>query len=299
MANILYPPPRPQSVGEILDSTFRLFGATLLKCLPYAILGVIVGQLGSLYDLLKNGRPRLDAASRLALAQDRMWWLASLVGFVLTLVFTNAVILRQFALASGRGAAAGAELPRALGRVPGVLLIVIVMGLAIVGTMIPVMLVVALPLGLATGLASGGGQQGAIWGTVIFVLLALIAVSWIVIRWICSTAVYLLTERGPLASMGHSWRLTSGSFWRLSVIYTVAVVLLLVFYLIATVLGTAVAAAIAHGDLAVMTAVMSTVVVVLGAFAAPFYSALMLAVYGDLTVRREGADLAQRIAAAE
>lgn len=297
MANILYPPPRPQSVGEILDSTFRIFGATLLKCLPYAILGVILGQLGSLYDLLKNGRARLDPVSRLALVRDRTWWLASLVGFVLALVFTNAVILRQFSLASGHGVAAGAELRRAVGRVPGVVLIFILFMLTIVGTMIPVTIIVALPLGLATGAARGGGA-GAIWGTVIFILLALIAISWIVIRWICSTAVYLLTERGPLASMGHSWRLTSGSFWRLSVIYTVAVVLMLVFYLLASVLGTAVAAAIAHGDLAVMTAVMSTVIVLLGAFAAPFYSALMLAVYGDLTVRREGADLAQRIAAA-
>lgn len=298
MANILYPPPRPQSVGEILDSTFRIFGATLLKCLPYAILGVIVGQLGSLYDLLKNGRPRLDPVSRLALVQDRRWWLASLIGFVLALVFTNAVILRQFSLASGREVAAGVELRRAVGRVPGVLLIFILMMLSMVGTMIPVTVIVAVPLGLAAGGAAlGAGQQGALWGTVIFLLLALIAISWIVIRWICSTAVYLLTARGPLASMGYSWRLTSGSFWRLSVIYTVAVVLMLVFYLIASVLGTAVAAAIANGDLAVMTAVMSTVIVLLGAFAAPFYSALMLSVYGDLTVRREGADLAQRIAA--
>lgn len=294
MANILYPPARPQSVGEILDSTFRIFGATLLKCLPYAILGVIVGQLGSVYDLLKNGRPTLDPVSRLALVQDRKWWLAILVGFLLALVFTNAVILRQFSLASGRGVAAGAELRRAVGRLPGVLLIVIVWGLAIAGTMIPVTIIVAVPLGLAS---AGGARQGAIWGTVIFILVALVAISWIVIRWICSTAVYLLTERGPLASMGHSWRLTSGSYWRLSVVYTVAVVLMLVFYLIASVLGTAVAAAIAHGDLAVMTAVMTTVVVLLGAFAAPFYSALMLAVYGDLTVRREGADLSQRIAA--
>jgi hypothetical protein len=38
--------------------------------------------------------------------------------------------------------------------------------------------------------------------------------------------------------------------------------------------------------------------VLLGAIAAPFYSGLMLAVLGDLSVRREGADIAQRIAAA-
>jgi hypothetical protein len=216
----------------------------------------------------------------------------------LALLFANAVMLRQYALARGRETAAGAELVRAAARVLGVVLIVILMMLAAVVTMIPVGLAVALPLGAAGALA-GGGTQGAVWTAVVVALVALVAVSWIVIRWICSTLIYVLTDRGPFASMGHSWRLTSGSFWRLFIIYSVAMVILIVFYFIAVLIGTAVAAALAHGDLVVMAAVMSMVVVVLGAIAAPFYSALMLSVYGDLSVRREGADLAQRLAAAE
>lgn len=299
MANILYPPSRPQSVGEILDSTFRIFGATLVKCLPYAIAGVIVGQLPNLYDLLKNGKPRVDPASRLALMHDPNFWLSYAVGLLLALLFGNAVMLRQYALVSGRQTAAGAELLRATARAPGVLLIIILMMLAMVGTMIPVVIAIALPLGVAGALGGGGVQQGAVWTALIFALVVLIAISWIVIRWICSALVYVLTDRGPFASMGHSWRLTSGSFWRLFVIYSVAIVILIVFYFIAVLFGTAVAAALAHGDVVVMAAVMSMVVVVLGAIAAPFYSALMLAVYGDLSVRKEGADLAQRLAAAE
>jgi hypothetical protein len=298
MANILFPPSRPQSVGEILDSTFRIFGATLVKCLPYAIAGVIAGQLPNLYDLLKNGKPQMDPATRLALMHDRMFWLSYAVGLFLALLFANAVMLRQYALARGRETAAGAELMRGTARAPGVVLIVIVLMLTMVVTMIPVGIAVALPLGVA-GAFAGAGAKGAVWATVVFLLVALLAVSWIVIRWICSTLIYVLTDRGPFASMGHSWRLTSGSYWRLSIIYLVALVILIVFYFIAALLGTAVAAALAHGDVVVMAAVMSMVVVVLGAIAAPFYSALMLSVYGDLSVRREGADLAQRLAAAE
>ncbi len=297
MANILYPPSRPQSVGEILDSAFRIFGATLVKCLPYGIAGVILGQLPNLYDLAKNGRLRVDPASRLALVQDRIFWLSYIVGLFLALLFANAVMLRQYALVRGQETAAGEELRRGAARVPGVVLIVIVMMLAMLATMIPVIIAVALPLGALRGFGAGAGQ-GAAWSAVIFALIALLAVSWIVIRWICSTVVYVLTDRGPLASLGYSWRLTSGSFWRLFVIYSVALVILVVFYFIATLLGTAVAAVLAHGDVVVMAAVMSVVVVVLGAIAAPFYSALMLAVYGDLSVRKEGADLALRLAAA-
>jgi len=53
----------------------------------------------------------------------------------------------------------------------------------------------------------------------------------------------------------------------------------------------------ARGDMAVLTAVSTVVVVILGAIGTPFYSALALAVFGDLSARREGADLAQRISA--
>jgi hypothetical protein len=285
-------------VGEILDSTFRIFSATLVKCLPYAILAVILGQLPNLYDLLKSGRPRADLASRLALVRDPVFWLMYLVGIVLTLLFTNAIVLRQCTLASGREAAASAELRRGAVHVPGVIVIAIVLVLAVIASLVPVFIIAA-ALGLSAGMARGLGQPAAVGAVIAFYLLVLVAVSWVLIRWVSATPIYLLTERGPLASLSHSWRLTAGSFWRLSVIYAVAVVLLIVFYFLAAVVGTAVAAALAHGDLAVMTAVLTTVVVVLGAIAAPFYSALMLAVYGDLSVRREGTDLAQRIAAAE
>lgn len=300
MANILYPPSRPQSVGEILDSTFRIFGATLVKCLPYAIAGVILGQLPNLYDLFKHGKPsRMDPASRLALVHDGMFWLLYAVGLFLAMLFANAVALRQFALARGREAQAGAELRRAAARVPGMVLMGIILVVVMFVTMIPVVILVAVPFGIAGTFGGGAGGHGAVWGAVFFFLAFLIAVSWIVIRWICCGVIYLLTDRGPFESLGHSWKLTSGSFWRLSVIYTVAVVILIVFYFIAVLLGTAFAAALAHGDLVMMAAVMSIVVVVLGAIAAPFYSALMLSVYGDLSVRKEGADLAQRLAAAE
>jgi hypothetical protein len=52
-----------------------------------------------------------------------------------------------------------------------------------------------------------------------------------------------------------------------------------------------------HGDVAVVSAAVAVVMVFVGALATPFYSALGLAVLGDLSVRTEGADLAQRIAA--
>ncbi|TLY71073.1 MAG: hypothetical protein E6K46_07355 [Gammaproteobacteria bacterium] len=108
-------------------------------------------------------------------------------------------------------------------------------------------------------------------------------------------AVLLVTGRGPLASLVHSFRLTSGSFWRLTLIYTVAFVLLMVLYLVSGLLAGLVSVLLAHGDIAVITAATTVFVVILSAVGTPFFWALALAVLGDLSVRKEGADLAQRL----
>jgi hypothetical protein len=76
MVHILYPPSRPQSVGEVLDSAFRIYSTTLLRCLPYSFASVILGQLLSLFDVLhRHGN---SAAALRSLQIDRLasplWW---------------------------------------------------------------------------------------------------------------------------------------------------------------------------------------------------------------------------------
>ena len=55
MSSILYPPARPQSIGEVLDSAFRIFKVTLLRCLPYGVLATVANQLQNIY-LIMSGR---------------------------------------------------------------------------------------------------------------------------------------------------------------------------------------------------------------------------------------------------
>lgn len=292
MPNILYPPPRPQSVGEILDSAFRIFGATLLKCLPYSFLGVIVGHLTTMYDLA-TGHPIVPTTLRARQTHDPLWWILFVVAAFAAVTLANAVLLRQYALATGHPAATATELSTGARRVAGILLIAILMTLAVVATFIPLIVVASL---MSVG-SSTPTVPALIWVIVGLVVVALIAASWAVIRWICAGPVYLLTDRGPVASMRHSWQLTAGNFWRLSVIYAVGVVLIIVLYVLSGVVGAVIALLLAHGDVAVITATSAVLVTLLGAVVTPFYSALVLAVFGDLSVRGEGADLAQRISA--
>ena len=271
MGEILYPPPRPQSVGEILDAGFRIFRATVLKCLPYATVAVVASQLPNVY-YLATGRAVLTAGKSV----DVRWLTLYVVGYLIAMILWSAVLLRQYALATGHEAETGTELSTAVRRFPGMVLLGILTALAVGVWFVP---------GLAL---AGAARFGAM-------LLLAIPACYVVVALSCGWSVLLVTGRGAVASLIHSWRLTSGSFWRLSLIYTVAFVLLMVLYVASAVIAAMVSALLAHGDIAVVTAVTAVLVVILNAVATPFYWALALAILGDLSVRKEGADLAQRL----
>jgi len=282
MTPILYPPSRPQSVGEVLDTGFRIFTASLVKCLPYAALAVVSGQLPTLYQVA-IGRSLLQAAQQRY--RDPVWWLLEALAIVGTITLSNALLMRQHALATARPTATGAELARGLRLMPAVVLI----GLLVVLAMVPSGMVAGLVVGLR------GGASGLV--VLLVVLAALTPAAWVLLRWSCSVPTLVITGRGALASMSHSWQLTAGNFWRLSLIYTVAIILIVVLYVLSGIVSGIVSLLIARGDIAVFTATAAAIVVLLGAIATPFYSALAVAVLGDLSVRKEGGDLAQRIAA--
>jgi hypothetical protein len=273
MPRTLYPPSRPQSVGEILDAAFRIFRATVLKCLPFATLALIAGQLPNIYYLATGGVAAMVAAS-----YQPLWWVLYFVGYVISLVLWSLILLRQYAVAAGRSSTPDAEPAAVLRRAPAIVLMWILVGLAIGIWFVPAIML-----------------HGA--GMVVAALLLAIPASYVFVRLSLAWVALLLTGKGAAASLNYSWLLTAGSFWRLSLIYTVAIILLFVLYVLSGVIAMVLALPFARGDMAVLTAVSTVVVVILGAIGTPFYSALALAVFGDLSARREGADLAQRISA--
>jgi hypothetical protein len=273
MANVLYPPPRPQSVGEILDSAFRIFRATLVKCLPYAIAAVIAGQLPNIYYLV-SGRSMLQGLT--GQFRDPVWDTLYILGYLIAVVLWSAVLLRQYGLATGHPADTGSELSTAVRRLPAMVLLGILTGCAIGIWFVP---------GLAL---QGTARLGAL-------LLLAIPACYMAVALSCGWAVLLVTGKGAVASLIHSYRLTSGSFWRLTLIYTVAFVLLMVLYMVSGLIAGLVSVLLGHGDIAVITAATTVFVVILSAVGTPFFWALALAVLGDLSVRKEGADLAQRL----
>jgi hypothetical protein len=279
MSTVPYPPERQLSVGEVLDLSFRIYRATFVKCLLFATCGVIAGQLAGIYALLRGrnlAQAPAAAAAMLALMQDRTLVALYIVGLVLTLLFYAAVLLRQHAVITD--GAGGGELTAALRRTPALVGLVVLIGLGCLACFVP-------------ALVTGGALR------VLLIVAGVVALSYGLVALSCAMTVLLLEDVGPLASLTRSWRLTAGSFWRLSIIYTVALIILIALELVIASVAGFLAGAVAHGDVAMVTAFAEVIGIILGALVTPFYGALALAVLADLKIRKEGADLAQRISA--
>ncbi len=54
MSITLYPPARPRTFPELLDASLKIFRVSLPKCMPYATIAILFGELSTLYDLARG-----------------------------------------------------------------------------------------------------------------------------------------------------------------------------------------------------------------------------------------------------
>lgn len=109
-------PSSRSGVSDLLEIAARLFRATLLKCLPLAMLAMLLAMLPTLY-LQVTGYPA-DGT----LPEDPRYWLLYALGMCGSLLFSSALILRLQALRAGSVTRLADDLRRALPRWPTVLI---------------------------------------------------------------------------------------------------------------------------------------------------------------------------------
>lgn len=276
MSEALYPPPRPQSVGEVLDLSFRIYRRTFVKCLVLGGLVVVTQWLPNLYAI---ARGQTVVQSLLSPSVDPLRTLITLAAGLLALIFPVAIIYRQYRIITGEES--GGELLRALRLLGRIVLIVILYALLMVAC-----LLLVVPAAFVSGITQ----------YLLFAVL-LLPLAYVLLRLACAFTAMVIENTGATASLARSWELTGGQVMRLTAIYTVALFLLLVLYVVVGTLTGFLYAVFGKGDLALIAAGVGVVTVAAGALASPYYSALGLAIFGDLLVRKEGADLSQRISA--
>lgn len=256
MTRAAWAPSRPQSNGEVLDTVFRLFLATVVKCVPYGLAAMLLSQAPNLYDLARGAPVRGFGTN------DVAWWVLFLAGILGSLVFLSAIMLRQTAMLRGEPLSMRRELADVLGRLPGLALLFVLNALAV-------------SIGIAAVVLPG-----------LYLVIAL-APAW---------PAFLLGPRSAIGAMRESLSLTRGHWWRTAIVFVVSFVIALAFVFSVAIATIALPFA-GGGDLAVATAVMVAVVLAMMAVAAPLFGSLLIAIYGNLRVRRGALDLEQRIAA--
>jgi Membrane domain of glycerophosphoryl diester phosphodiesterase len=260
MPNTLYPPLKPRSFAELLDAVLQIFRLSLLKCLPYATLAIIAGQLWSLYYLSRGRVPILDA-------NDPVGVTIYGVGTLIFVMLSMTILLRQSSIAAGRSVTGSADLLDTLRRAPAIVAISLLAGAAVAVFMVPA-------LELAPPYRTAG----------IIVMLA--PAIYIGIALSFALPALVLARKGVLGSIAYSFRLVRGNWWRVAAMYGVGIgVVLTLWTLVAAIIAMA-SSDNAADDAAISRAVSSAAVLAVFAIGLTFYSALTLALFGDLEVRK-------------
>jgi ABC-type antimicrobial peptide transport system permease subunit len=99
-----------------------------------------------------------------------------------------------------------------------------------------------------------------------------------------------------MQALQYSHDLIKGHWWRSSTILTIAVIIILVFSMVVGLIA-GVLAAISRHDVTTAQLVIQVVSMAANVFVLPMIPAVLLVMYRDLQLRREGGDLAARVGA--
>lgn len=270
-------PTAPRTIGGVLDDTIQLFKAAFPSCwLPALVMSLLTGAMTYFVfsNISVNGGP--IAAAELMERYHRMvgafgiWYLLEIV---CGLVFYGMIIVNIAAASRGQTLSFGTSFAKALRRAPellvGGIIAFIVTGLGFILLIIP--------------------------GVYLWIRLQLFIVP-------------LEDEaKGPFASLGESWRLVAGNWWRtfavISALIVILIVLELVLEMIVGIVG-AIGGGVAAGVPATPAAVLGraqTIMVFVSAvvriFTMPLLMSVYVALYQDLSLRKGGADLEARMGA--
>jgi hypothetical protein len=270
MSSAFYPPTRPLAIGEVLDLAIQIFKATAVRGIPYGICAVTFEQLPNIYDLGSG-------AVRQPYGGDRpLWFALFFIGTVLALLAWSVLLLQQRAIIERIPSTLGRQLKDALRRLPGFVLATLLF-FVVVGGDFATFLVLPDPY-----------HSGA---RILLIMLS----AYLAVLLSCTWPAVLFLGQGPWGAVRQSTRLVWGNWWRVCAIYLVGAAAVMVLAILVAILIALVVPALV-ADIPVMMAVYRVLANATVAVVAPFVGALVLAVFGDLRVRKEGIDLQQRIA---
>lgn len=261
-------PDQPQSIGGVLDVSFRLYKEAIGSVWPLSLLVVLANSPQTIYTIMRGNRAvdPTNPMAAFAMFQDTSYWLATLLGVVLTLWVVAALYAKENAIGVGEEMGNGAALQSALGCVISLIIMTLLFALAV-----------------------GIGM-----------VLLLIPGMILLVSLILATNLVVLEGKGPIAALSGSHRLVWGNWWRTVAILTVGfIIVIIIYFALAMIIGIAVPlTGIGSSDPFLFGLVTAFLIgAVINLLVTPYYVALLIAIYWDLKLRKEGGDLAARVGA--
>jgi hypothetical protein len=260
-------PTQPQGIGGVLDTTFQLYKASVGAVWPLCLLLSVAGSPPSIYVAMTSSPGAIaDPTAMLAAMTDPVYWLVYLVSLAVIMGVVGALYLKQAAIGTDGDVSLGTALQAGLGRIVPLLLMAVLYFIA-----------------MAIG----------------FVLL-LIPGLILMVSLVLGASLVMFEDKGPVDALTGSHKLIWGNWWRTLVILSIGGILVFVVYLAVALVFGLVTPFIGLGVDDIMTYTMvSTLLigVVVNVLVTPFFSAMLIALYWDLKLRKEGGDLAARVGA--
>lgn len=282
-------PTAPRSIGGVLDSAFSLWWPALKATWVLTLIPQVARSVLTLLRFLIPGVGVGFASSPRATAGFAIIGLVSVVVVLAALGFYNALWARVDDAANRGSMTLGQSLTIGFSRWGPCFAIGFLLGVAVI------------PLVIAMLMFRGAsGAAGVLSGPALFAFVYVIFLLFLSGRLFLAFAITIIEDLGPLDSLGASWNLTRGHFWRCAAILTViTIVVYLMLILVVVAVGAAGYRSLATGRSADLTVIVVTLAMGLvnSLLLSPLVIGTVLSIYYDLKMRKEGADLAGRIEA--
>jgi hypothetical protein len=267
-----------------LDDSIRLYRASFAKTWPLALCGrLLLAAPLLILQFQFAGAPTGDTQAMLAMVKSPSTWLPYLVAAIVTIGFYNALLVQIDGFAGTKVESFGGSLGTGFRLLPRTLLLFLFM------------IAVATLAGACVGAAFG--LLNVLASTVVRVLLVVALVIFGFYVWgraFLANVALVVEDAGIFRSLGMSWTLIGGHWWRTATVYTVAIIIILVFNLVIAI-ADGLVGALLHDYFGIAAVIGQLVAVIGGAVVMPFVPAVLLAMYYDLKLRKEGTDLAGRV----
>ncbi len=252
-------PTVPKSIGGVLDDIFKLYAAALPVCWSLSLTSALLVMAPNTYLQLQL---RGDPTRAMAQFSSPTVWICYAAIMVVSVALSVSIMVRTLNVANGEDGSFASALSRGFGLFPRTCLASILFGLAVF----------------------------------VGIILLIVPGIFLMVAFMLSAPLIVAEDMSATASLSRSRQLIKGDWWRTCAIFSVA---LLVAYLLIICVGfiSGVAGVLGGADRTFTLIISSIVGGLLNAFVLPLYSAVVLGIYFDLKLRKEGDDLADRVAA--